>query len=52
MTRLFKWVTLAAVAIVLILALYGTYLYRQIRSSAIRDEARPAEAIVVLGAAQ
>jgi uncharacterized SAM-binding protein YcdF (DUF218 family) len=50
--RLLKWVTLAVIVIVLILALYWTYLYRQIRSSAIRDEAHPAEAIVVLGAAQ
>jgi len=50
--RLLKWVTLAVIVIVVILALYWTYLYRQIRSSAIRDEAHPAEAIVVLGAAQ
>jgi uncharacterized SAM-binding protein YcdF (DUF218 family) len=50
--RLFKWVSLAGLAIVLTLVLYWTYLYREIRSSAIRDEAHPAEAIVVLGAAQ
>jgi uncharacterized SAM-binding protein YcdF (DUF218 family) len=50
--RLFKWASLAGLAIVLTLALYWTYLYREIRSSAIRDDAHPAEAIVVLGAAQ
>ena len=50
--RLVKWATLAVFAIVLILVLYWTYLYREIRSWAIRDEAQKAEAIVVLGAAQ
>jgi len=50
--RLFKWATLAVMAIVLILVLYWSYLYREIRSWAIRDEAHPAQAIVVLGAAQ
>ena len=50
--RLVKWATLAVFAIVLILVLYWTYLYREIRSWAIRDEAQKAEVIVVLGAAQ
>jgi uncharacterized SAM-binding protein YcdF (DUF218 family) len=31
---------------------YGVYLYHQIRDHAVRDEARPADAIVILGAAQ
>ena len=50
--RFFKWATIAVFAIVLILVLYWTYLYREIRSWVIRDEAQKAEAIVVLGAAQ
>jgi uncharacterized SAM-binding protein YcdF (DUF218 family) len=50
--RFIKWATLGVVAVVLILVLYWTYLYREIRSWAIRDEAHKAEAIVVLGAAQ
>jgi uncharacterized SAM-binding protein YcdF (DUF218 family) len=34
------------------MAFYGTYLYRQIRDCAARDEAHAADALVVLGAAQ
>ena len=50
--RVFKWGTLLGFALLISLSIYWTYLYRQIRDSAVRDEARPADAIVVLGAAQ
>lgn len=50
--RVFKWGTLAGILLLIALSAYWTYLYRQIRDSAIRDEARKADAIVVLGAAQ
>ena len=50
--RVFKWGTLLGIAAVLAVSVYGVYLYGQIRDYATRDEARPADAIVVLGAAQ
>ena len=50
--RLFKWGSLAGLIFLLGVTIYGSYLYRQIRDSAVRDEARPADAIIVLGAAQ
>ena len=50
--RVFKWGTVIALALVLSLAVYWSYLYRQIRNQAVVDEARQADAIVVLGAAQ
>lgn len=50
--RAFKWGTLAGVILLIALSVYWTYLYRQIRDSAVRDEAQKADAIVVLGAAQ
>src|SRR6266566_8701769 len=50
--RLFKWGTLLGALVLITLSIYWTYLYRQIRDSAVRDEAQPADAIVVLGAAQ
>src|SRR5688572_15698658 len=50
--RVFKWGTILGLALLVACGAYGTYLYRQIRDSAIRDEAQPADAIVVLGAAQ
>jgi uncharacterized SAM-binding protein YcdF (DUF218 family) len=43
---------LLGLALVLALGAYGAYLYQQIRSAAVRDEAHDADAIVVLGAAQ
>src|SRR5206468_5593997 len=52
MRRVFKWGTAVGFAVMVIVTGYGTYLYRQIRSCAVRDEARVADAIVVLGAAQ
>lgn len=53
--RVFKWVKRLAVigiALLVMLSMYWAYLYRQIRDSAVRDEAQKADAIVVLGAAQ
>jgi uncharacterized SAM-binding protein YcdF (DUF218 family) len=50
--RVFKWGTIITLALATILTAYWLYLYRQIRSQAVVDEARQADAIVVLGAAQ
>ena len=50
--RILKWGTILGLALVLTLSIYWVYLYRQIRSQAGQDEARNADAIVVLGAAQ
>jgi uncharacterized SAM-binding protein YcdF (DUF218 family) len=50
--RLLKFTAAAVAALFLVVALYWGYLYRQIRNSAVRDEAHAADAIVVLGAAQ
>jgi uncharacterized SAM-binding protein YcdF (DUF218 family) len=50
--RVFKWGTLGGLAVLIAVVIYGAYLYRQIRDFAVTDEAQPAEAIVILGAAQ
>lgn len=50
--RAFKWGTLVVLAILIAMLGYGAYLYGQIRDWAVRDEAHPADAIVILGAAQ
>ncbi len=50
--RVFKWGTLLGLGVIVTIAIYGMYLYIQIRDYAVRDEAQPADAIVVLGAAQ
>src|SRR5262245_33691020 len=50
--RLIKWGTLLGLAVLVAFSMYFTYLYREIRHAAIRDEARSSDAIVVLGAAQ
>ncbi|HEX5000160.1 MAG TPA: YdcF family protein [Terriglobia bacterium] len=50
--RLMKWGVALALAATLGLAGYGWYVYRQVRDTAERDEARAADAIVVMGAAQ
>jgi uncharacterized SAM-binding protein YcdF (DUF218 family) len=50
--RLAKWGSVAGLLFLVVLTVYGTHIYRQIRDSAVRDEAMPADAIVVLGAAQ
>ncbi len=52
MPRVFKWGTLIVLALTMSLGIYWMYLYRQIRDSAVRDEAQKADAIVILGAAQ
>jgi len=51
-SRAFKWGSIAIVALVIAVSTYGMYLYGQIRDCAARDEARKADAIVVMGAAQ
>ena len=50
--RFLKWGSILGLAAVLALSIYWFYLYRQIRFQAVQDEARTADAIVVLGAAQ
>src|SRR5215467_11887586 len=50
--RAIKWGTLFLFIILVAIAVYCSYVYRQIRDFATRDEARSADAIVVLGAAQ
>ena len=50
--RVFKWGTLLGLGVIVAISIYGIYLYSQIRDYAVRDEAQPADAIVVLGAAQ
>src|SRR5437660_7091075 len=50
--RVVKWGTLLGLGIIVAIAIYGIYLYSQIRDYAVRDEAQPADAIVILGAAQ
>ena len=50
--RLIKWGALFSLTALVAVSVYFSYLYRQIRDYAILDEARPADAIVVLGAAQ
>ena len=50
--RLLKWGTVLGLIAAIVVGIYFTYLYRQVRDSATRDEAQPAATIVVLGAAQ
>src|SRR2546422_9748597 len=50
--KAFKWGSLFGFALLIVLLVYWAYLYFQIRDWAGRDEARKADAIVVLGAAQ
>src|SRR5262249_56742266 len=50
--RMMKWGAAVGVIALVIVSMYFIYLYRQIRDFAARDEARPADVIVVLGAAQ
>lgn len=52
MRRVIKWGMRICFVMFLSLAIYWAYLYHEIRDSAVRDEARKADAIVVLGAAQ
>src|SRR5947209_4752980 len=50
--RVLKRATLLGIAVLIAVLAYGTYLYREIRDFAVHDEAHPADAIVILGAAQ
>jgi uncharacterized SAM-binding protein YcdF (DUF218 family) len=50
--RLLKRGFLIVVLLLGVLGAYWSYLYRQVRDCAARDEARSADAIVILGAAQ
>jgi uncharacterized SAM-binding protein YcdF (DUF218 family) len=50
--RTVKWGSVLGIVLLAMVSIYWTYLYRQIRDCAVRDEARQADAIVVLGAAQ
>jgi uncharacterized SAM-binding protein YcdF (DUF218 family) len=50
--KLVKWIALTAIVVLLSIGGYWVYLYRQVRSSAARDDAHTADVIVVLGAAQ
>ena len=52
MRRFLKWGVLAGVVILVVFLVYGVYIYGQIRDWAVRDDVHPADAIVVLGAAQ
>ena len=52
MLRILKWATLLGLVALIILCVYFAYVYRQVRDVAVHDEAQPASAIVVLGAAQ
>jgi len=50
--RVFKWATVVALLGLLALSMYFVYIYSEIRDFAARDEARAADVIIVLGAAQ
>ena len=50
--RILKWAALLVVLILISIGGYWVYLYRAVRSSAGRDEAKVSDAIIVLGAAQ
>src|SRR5215467_3897765 len=50
--RAIKWGTVLLIVILVMLTTYSAYVYREIRDCAVRDEARKADVIVVLGAAQ
>ena len=50
--RLIKWGAVFSLIALLALSMYFIYLYREIRNVAMHDEARPSDAIVVMGAAQ
>ena len=52
MRRVLKCGAFAGLAILVAFLIYGVYIYGQIRDWAVRDDVHPADAIVVLGAAQ
>jgi len=50
--RALKWGAVSLLLVLIALGGYWGYIYRQIRSCAVRDEAHHADTIVILGAAQ
>jgi uncharacterized SAM-binding protein YcdF (DUF218 family) len=50
--RILKWAALLTILILVSIGGYWVYLYRAVRSSAARDEAKVSDVIIVLGAAQ
>jgi uncharacterized SAM-binding protein YcdF (DUF218 family) len=50
--RILKWAAWAIVLLLVSIGLYWVYLYREVRSSAMHDEAKVSDVIIVLGAAQ
>ena len=50
--RAIKWGTLLLTIVLIAIGVYCSYMYKQIREYATRDEVQSADAIVVLGAAQ
>src|SRR5688500_8955309 len=50
--RILKWTALLMILILVSIGGYWIYLYREIRSSAVREEAKVSDVIIVLGAAQ
>ena len=50
--RILKWFALVTILILLSIGSYWVYLYREVRFSAVRDEAKVSDVIIVLGAAQ
>jgi uncharacterized SAM-binding protein YcdF (DUF218 family) len=50
--RIFKVAAFLSLLLLIGIGTYWIYLYQQIRSAAVHDEAHPADAIIVLGAAQ
>jgi uncharacterized SAM-binding protein YcdF (DUF218 family) len=50
--RILKWTALLMILILVSIGGYWIYLYRQVRSSAVREEAKVSDVIIVLGAAQ
>jgi len=50
--RILKWAAVLMVLLLVSIGAYWIYLYREVRSSAARDEAKVSDVIIVLGAAQ
>lgn len=50
--RILKWFALVTILVLVSIGAYWIYLYREVRFSAVRDEAKVSDVIIVLGAAQ
>ena len=50
--RILKWFALVTIVVLVSIGTYWIFLYREVRSSAVRDEAKVSDVIIVLGAAQ